>query len=162
MKQLDDGPRVYCGTYAKYNSGSIAGTWLDLADYPSHGAFMEACQQLHDDELDPELMFQDWENIPSGMIGESWLDPALWDLLRGDDWAAVLALAKIRDKFDLTDLDYLNLGQYESLRDYAEELAASITAHWPAEDAQYFDTEKLERDLRMQGYAHSAGYVFQP
>ena len=26
-------PRIYVGTYAKYNAGSIAGQWLDLEDY---------------------------------------------------------------------------------------------------------------------------------
>ena len=26
-------PRIYVGTYAKYNDGSIAGKWLDLNDY---------------------------------------------------------------------------------------------------------------------------------
>lgn len=162
MEKLTNGPRVYCGTYAKHKAGSIAGAWLELSNHEGHADFMAACHRLHDDEPDPELMFQDWENIPRGMVGESWLDPDLWDLMRADDWAAVLALAKIKGRFDRVEIDYQNLGQYESLREYAEELAASITAHWPAEDAQYFDTAKLEHDLKLQGYEHSDGYVFQP
>jgi len=162
MSNQDCKPRVYCGTYAKYNAGSIAGKWLCLEDFDNLNDFLAGCAQLHDDERDPELMFQDWENIPSGMVGESWLDPDIWDLMRCDDWAAVMALSKLKPRFDRVELDYLNLGNYESLRDYAEHLAADITARWEEEDAQYFDTAKLENDLKIRGYAYSDGYVFQP
>jgi hypothetical protein len=30
---IEHTPRIYVGTYAKYNAGSIAGAWLDLDDY---------------------------------------------------------------------------------------------------------------------------------
>lgn len=56
--------RVYVGTYAKYNNGSLFGKWLDLSDYSDKEEFIEACWELHKDEEDPELMFQDYENIP--------------------------------------------------------------------------------------------------
>ena len=48
-------PRIYVGTYAKYNDGSIAGKWLDLNDYEDINAFYKACKKLHKDESDPEL-----------------------------------------------------------------------------------------------------------
>ena len=65
--------RVYVGTYNKYNSGSLFGKWLDLFDYWDKDEFMEACRELHKDDQDPELMFQDYENIPEALISESWL-----------------------------------------------------------------------------------------
>lgn len=71
---------VYVGTYHKYNCGSIAGKWLKLADYASKDEFIKACRELHKDEADPELMFQDYENIPSWMIGESFIDAEIWNL----------------------------------------------------------------------------------
>lgn len=49
--------RIYVGTYAKYNEGSIFGKWLDLSDYSDSEEFYEACRELHKDEEDPELMF---------------------------------------------------------------------------------------------------------
>jgi len=56
--------RIYVGTYAKYNAGSIKGAWLDLEDYSDRDAFLEACRELHKDEQDPEFMFQSLsENI---------------------------------------------------------------------------------------------------
>ena len=65
--------RVYVGTYAKYNNGSLSGAWLDLSDYSDKKEFYEACRELHKDEEDAEYMFQDWENVPEGLIGESWI-----------------------------------------------------------------------------------------
>jgi antirestriction protein len=74
--------RVYVGTYRKYNEGSIAGEWLELEDYDSRADFYEACRELHSDEADPELMFQDWEEIPEKYITESSIDDDLWDWLK--------------------------------------------------------------------------------
>lgn len=73
--------RIYVGTYAKYNDGSIFGKWLDLSDYSDKEEFYEACRELHKDEHDPELMFQDWEYIPSGLIGESWLSDNIFEII---------------------------------------------------------------------------------
>jgi len=49
-------PRIYVGTYAKYNSGSIKGQWLNLKDYSDKDDFLAACRELHKDESDPEFM----------------------------------------------------------------------------------------------------------
>ena len=65
--------RVYVGTYGKYNAGSLFGEWLDLSDYSDKEEFYDACRELHKDEEDAEFMFQDWENVPENLIGESWL-----------------------------------------------------------------------------------------
>ena len=47
-------PRVYVGTYGKYNNGSIAGQWFDLSNYDSSEEFYEDIRELHSDEEDPE------------------------------------------------------------------------------------------------------------
>ncbi|EJN4353388.1 antirestriction protein ArdA [Escherichia coli] len=54
-------PAVYVGTWRKYNGGSIAGRWFDLTSFDDERGFFEACRELHQDEADPELMFQDYE-----------------------------------------------------------------------------------------------------
>ena len=74
-------PSIYVGTYEKYNNGSIAGKWLKLNDYDDLEGFYKACKELHNDESDPELMFQDFEYIPNSMIGESWLSDEFFDFL---------------------------------------------------------------------------------
>ena len=65
---------IYVGTYGKYAASSIAGKWLKLDDYVDADAFIEACHELHSDESDPELMFQDFENIPKKFRCESGID----------------------------------------------------------------------------------------
>lgn len=65
--------RVYVGTYGKYNSGSIAGGWLDLSNYASYGDFLKACKNLHKNERDPEFMIQDTEDFPDGLSCMEWL-----------------------------------------------------------------------------------------
>jgi antirestriction protein len=64
-------PRIYVGTYAKYNNASLEGKWLDLDDYSDAEEFLQACAELHKDEADPEFMFQDYENFPENLYGES-------------------------------------------------------------------------------------------
>jgi len=71
--------QIYVGTYAKYNAGSIAGAWLNLEDYQDKDAFLKACAELHKDEEDPELMFQDFEGFPSNFYSESGIEEELFD-----------------------------------------------------------------------------------
>jgi antirestriction protein len=78
--------RIYCGTYAKYNAGSIAGAWLTLSDYADRDDFLDACRDLHKDESDPELMFQDFEGFPRPWYSESAApDAILWEWLELDE-----------------------------------------------------------------------------
>lgn len=62
----NNGPRVYVGTYGKYNAGSLAGAWLELSQFDSFDAFTKRCKELHKDERDPEFMIQDVECWPDG------------------------------------------------------------------------------------------------
>lgn len=60
-------PKMYVGTYKKYNDGSLKGGWVTLTDYKDYASFMAACFKLHKDERDPELMIQDTEDMPDGL-----------------------------------------------------------------------------------------------
>ena len=77
--------RIYVGTYAKYNNGSIKGAWLSVEDYTDRDDFIEACAKLHSDEDDPEFMFQDYEGFPEAFYSESEIDEELWAWLDLDD-----------------------------------------------------------------------------
>lgn len=77
------GAAIYVGTYQKYNNGSIAGDWIELEGLTKDG-FYAACAELHKDEPDAELMFQDWENTPEGMVSETSVKDTLWDWLELD------------------------------------------------------------------------------
>lgn len=77
-------PKLYVGTYAKYNNGSIFGKWICLANYEDVSCFFDYCKLLHFDESDPEFMFQDVEGLLDSWYCESYIDPAIWDILSLD------------------------------------------------------------------------------
>lgn len=71
MKTKTSAPAVYVGTWAKYNNGSIEGCWFnDLTVFETESDFLSAARKFHQDEKDPEFMYQDYENFPSGMASE--------------------------------------------------------------------------------------------
>ena len=155
MSTTDTEARVYVGTYAKYNSGDLTGKWLDLSEYSDRDAFLDACRELHADESDPELMFQDHEGIPEGMISESSIEAELWDWLALDDDDKTL-LAAYRES--VTD------GTIEQARDALAGRGNSLVA-WveeflddtgeleaiPEKLRYYFDYAAYARDLKLGG-----------
>ena len=75
-------PKVYVGTYAKYNSGSIAGGWISLKSCKNYDDFLKKCQALHSDEREPELMVQDTDDFPDGLsCGESFGEEEFNDVM---------------------------------------------------------------------------------
>jgi len=158
--------RVYVGTYAKYNDGSIFGEWLDLSDYSDKNDFLEACMKLHEDEEDPELMFQDWENIPDKFISECSIDDEYWEYMEvTKDWDETRTMA-----FEMwmshyggnditTEVEHFEdnyMGTWRSERDFSENLADELgyydTMRKAGISAHYFDDEAFSRDLFMSDY----------
>jgi antirestriction protein len=125
--QINTTPRLYVGTYAKYNNGSIDGGWLDLEDYTDRESFLEACQELHKDESDPELMFQDFEGFPRAWYCESSAPPEiLWEWLELDENEREAFGAYADHVGGDTDIDSFRdayCGQWDSGAAYAESLA---------------------------------------
>ena len=151
--------RVYVGTYAKYNSGSIAGKWLDLSDYSDKDEFLAACAELHKDESDPELMFQDHEGIPEGMISESSIEAEVWDWLALNDTAKEL-LAVYRAEVDsdgtIEQANEAFAGAWSSPEDWAENFMEDTggLSEMPENLRMYFDFEAYARDARLNGDIH--------
>jgi antirestriction protein len=159
--------RVYVGTYGKYNNGSIKGAWLNFADYAGKDEFYAACAELHGDEHDPELMFQDWENIPTGMISEPSIEAELWDwLAMNDDDKELLAvyrkhvdqtgtLEQARDAF---------MGTFENKEDWAESYLddTGLIKEVPESLRGYIDYERYARDAGFNGmsFARHDGKVW--
>lgn len=166
--------RIYVGTYAKYNGGSIFGKWLDLSDYSDKEEFSEACRELHKDEQDPEFMFQDWEYIPSDLIGESWLADNIFEIIEAideldDDKKAAFEVWLNHGSHDITNKDITDLirsfeddfqGAYDDEEDYAYEIVDECY-DLPEFAKTYFDYAKFARDLFMGDYWFEDGYVFR-
>lgn len=156
-------PAIYVGTYGKYNSGSLAGAWLALDDYADSDEFYEAAKELHKDEADPELMFQDWEGIPDEFISESGIDAAYWNYQEADgDSEAKEAFVIYRGYWNSDEFESSYQGQYSSRKEFAEQLAEDLgyLDSIPEHLQGYFDYDAFARDLFIDGYTFADGHVF--
>ena len=156
--------QVYVGTYAKYNSGSIEGAWLDAEDYNNKEEFLEACRELHKDESDPEFMYQDYEGFPERYYSESGIDADLWDVylkVDADEREAFEAYLSIFDG-DYDDFRYRYQGEFKDEEDFAYEFLESIGElnRIPENLRYYFDYEAFSRDLFLCDYTFVEGHVF--
>lgn len=157
-------PSIYVGTYAKYNNGSIAGKWLNLEDYTDKEEFIDACLELHKDEEDPELMFQDWEGIPEAMVSECSIDEAMWELMvaygeHGQE--AVEAFVSIFGEWDADAFNDRYQGEWADDETFADNFIEStgMLADVPDSIARYFDYSAFARDL-MYDYSQENGHYF--
>lgn len=148
--------RLYVGTYAKYNSGSIKGAWLDLENYADKDAFLAACAELHKDEADPELMFQDFEGFPEALYSESSVSNAIWEWLELDEDDREL-LAVYQDHVDGDgDIDKAReayAGKFDSEADWAEQFLDDTGGldGVPGHLKNYIDFEAYGRDACLGG-----------
>lgn len=148
--------RIYVGTYAKYNSGSIKGAWLDLENYSDRETFLEACAELHKDESDPELMFQDFEGFPRSFYSESSIPAELFAWLELDEDDREL-LGVYQNAVDTAaDIDTAReafCGKYDSEADWAEQFLDDTGGleGVPEHLKNYIDYEAYARDARLGG-----------
>ena len=153
---------IYVGTYAKYNNGSINGAWLILTDYKDSADFYKACKELHNDEPDPEFMFQDFEGFPEKLYSESGGIDEIYEYLNfidGKNENAVCAFLTVYDIKELKNFEENYNGEWESEIDFAYHC---IESEYNLEGtlSNYFDYEKYARDLFSDGYCFVDGYVF--
>lgn len=148
--------RVYCGTYHKYNSGSIAGQWLEVDDYEDKDEFLAACNELHKDEADPELMFQDHEYIPAKYISESSIAAELWTdyvpLSEQEREIVAIYFDEIDDYISAEEALEKYRGTYDSVEDYAQEyIEDCYDTKAMGALANYIDYEAFARDCVLGG-----------
>ena len=162
-----DNPAVYCGTYGKYNNGSLQGMWIDLTTFDDYDEFIEFCYDLHADEEDPELMFQDYENFPRELYSESCFD--------GDEFDTIIKYASFADRdavdafltcYSADELDKFDdayQGEFDSEEDFARHIVDECydLDKMLGNLSYYFDYDTFARDLFICDYFYDNGYVFQ-
>lgn len=169
--------KIYVGTYSKYNGGSIAGKWLTLSDYCDSEGFFEACKELHEDETDPEYMFQDYEcpKFMRDLFSESMSNDeiqTIYDTIEAIEnshldieiIAAYIENCGINSDIESTisDCEEAYQGEYDSDADFAESMADDLgymseAKSWPF---NCIDWEYAAREL-MYDYFSSNGYYFR-
>lgn len=164
MTKTSNCAAVYVGTYAKYNQGNIAGAWLQLEEYSDKETFLSACEELHADEESPELMFQDWENIPEGMISECHIDQEVFswlDLAEEERELVALYRSNVDPCGSIDEARDAYCGQADTRESYAEEMFADCY-NVPKELERYINWGLVARDLEFDGYTFASsngGYV---
>jgi antirestriction protein len=162
-----DNPAVYCGTYGKYNSGSLEGMWIDLTTFFDYDDFIEFCYNLHADEEDPELMFQDYENFPRELYSESCFNE--------DEFDTIIKYANLSDRdavdafiscFCVDELDNFEeyyVGYFDSEEDFARHIVEECydLDKMLGSLSSYFDYSSFADDLFMCDYFFDNGYVFR-
>jgi antirestriction protein len=166
--------KIYVGTFAKYNAGSISGEWLTLQDYSSADEFFEAMAELHSDEEDPEYMIQDKEGFLSDSIGESLSIQELEDIFEAIEavesshldadviQAYIDNIGGDIDSSTIADAEEAYQGEFKSDEDFAEEMAEQLgymneAKGWPF---NCIDWEWAAREL-MYDYFESGGHYFR-
>ncbi len=158
--------QVYVGSYHKYNCGSIAGNWLCLDDYDNYEEFIfEACD-LHRDEVDPELMPQDWEGL-GAHLSEGAVFPRVqmlyhWasqgfnpsDEEQADSfWAFVDNNCYPSEKEAFESYQTSFAGWYDSLAEFSADFLADSgkLEHISKEILRYFNYDSYANDLDLGG-----------
>jgi antirestriction protein len=182
MKNLENTPKIYVGTYGMYNNGSLFGEWMDLTDYSDREEFYKACYELHRNEFLPELMFQDWEYIPKFLISESWLHENTYKYFQAasemdeqtpkafelycENIASWPDCGKDFDQL-LEDFNESYQGYYGGvMKDAKTEFTyqfvedTGLLSGVPQILERYFDYEAYGRDLFLEGYTEYDGHIF--
>lgn len=159
-------PKVYVGTYAKYNKGSIAGGWLTLSDYLDREEFLMACHELHPDESDPEFMFQDHEGIPDGMHGQAYLADEVFEYAALDEYemeTVWVCCEHVDCSMSISDCLESFQGKYDSPADYAQSYFEDGGMEIPDHRSGYIDWERMAKDWMYGGdvtYVRRNGYTW--
>ena len=155
-----DSPALYCGTYGKYNSGNLRGIWVDISTFDDYEDFVNFCYAIHADERDPEIMYQDFENMPDSLYHESMGEKGFNKIAEYCELCDEYSVEAVDDflEWDSTeDLDNMHdayVGVYDSREDFAREIVSDC---YDIENIMgnlscYFDYEAFARDLFMGDY----------
>lgn len=119
-------------------------------------------------------MFQDYENVPANLIGESWISENFFTLRDavekfGDTEQEAFFVWCNYKSHDLSEEDADDLvrefqdeyqGKYDDEEDFAYQIVEECY-DLPEFAKTYFDYKKFSRDLFMCDYYYDNGFVFQ-
>jgi len=148
--------RIFVSTYEKYNNGRFLGRWIDLSDYADKDEFLLVCYEINNDEKDPELMFQDFEDVPEGMASESHVSEAIWEYMALSEPEQEVVRVYRRYIDETGDIDQARnsyLGLYSSKEEWAEEWLenSGVLGKVPEILKYHIDFSSFAHDAQMGG-----------
>ena len=164
--------KIYVGTYSKYNNGSIEGAWIDLENL-SKEEFLQKCKELHQDETDPEFMYQDFEIEPilKDFVDETGIDPEFWEIKEQlenteFDLEALEAYKSIFGEIDFRDFEdkfFVHIDDWNVNRAFGDYMLEEMgeLEQVPQHLRYYIDAESYGRDLLINDFSEHNGFVFR-
>jgi len=169
-------PRVYVACLAAYNNGCLHGAWID-ADQPAD-ELHEAVQRMLAASPEPgaeEWAIHDFEGFGELRLGEYESLERVAAIAagiaeHGEAFTSWLSYDSDRDPVDTSAFEDAYLGEWDSLRAYAEDYAEQTGMYDAAEKSGstyvVVDIDMLTRDLDIELYtvesdSHTV-YVFDP
>ena len=165
-----ESPALYCGTYGKYSEGNFSGVWVDVSTFESYEDFVNFCCAIHADEEYPELMYQDFENMPGSLYHESMGEEGFEKIMEYCELCDEYNVSAVDDFLecyspeDLGRMPDAYVGVYDSKEDFAMEIVSDCydIENMMGSLACYFDYEAFARDLFINDYKFgSHGTVFR-
>lgn len=163
-----ESPALYCGTYGKYNRFNVRGMWVNLSTFDNYEEFEAFCLAIHADENDPEIMYQDFANMPRSLYHESMGEEGFNNIMKYcelcDDYS-VSAVNDFLERWSPEDLNRMPdayVGEYDTPMDFAYEKADEVFNLPNIGDiALYFDYDAYTRTIFVNDYYFgSHGTVF--
>ena len=151
-----DAPRIYVADLEAYNNGVLKGEWLDLNDYSFADELMDAIEEVVGDN---EYAIHDVEGIPSSMYSEYMGRRDFEELyemieLANDNDLPLDVVIEVVNQYDENIVDTIQ-GQYNSMREFAEQLADDIGIENLSNPEQYVYMTDTDRRLTAQDMADS-------
>lgn len=162
---------VYVGTWHKYNDGSIFGMWVDVDTFEDAHEFFKFCYAVHADEQDPELMFQDVQNIPEHFTDirtDSFFANSFYDFIEKYDedeqkiiteyWEEVYSEEEPQEIID----KFFGYGSIEEQANEELQMWLSCIQEDKVKDffENHFDVESLEEEMRRETN-ETTNYLFR-
>ena len=134
--------------------------WLNVSTFDDYEEFINFCKAIHADEEDPELMYQDYENMPGSLYHESMGEKGfnkISEYCELCDEYSVSAVDDFLEWYSTEDLDNMHdayVGVYDSREDFAREIVSDCydIENIMGNLACYFDYEAFARDLFISDY----------
>jgi len=171
LRNCLDTVSIYVSTYTKYNNSSLYGKWFNLSEYASYDDLLEVMHKLHEDEQDPEFMYQDYENCELfeklGLISECYLSSEIYEIAQQIDDSGHDVEVFVSCIDCLGGIDFQSLCEYVNNFYYGEFNSDEDFVQWLYEDDVFnipnwvvIDWESTARSI-MFDYFESNGHYFK-
>ena len=154
---------LYMWVLTASTTTALCGLWIDLSSFDDYDEFINFCQAIHADEVDPELMAQDYECFPRQWYNEGFISREDFDHIKEYTEMCDKHGAEAVDDYmefhdELDNFEEAYCGEWDSEEDFARHI---VNECYDLERslgnlADYLDYERFGRELFAYDYQMGA------